>query len=172
VVRYLADARPGALDQRTNHGWLPLHLAVAYRRLEAVRCLADACPGALVERTTDGWLPLHLAARYPNVDVVQSLANKCPGALKHVAARHAKSEVVEWLANTSWSALAKKTDCGRYPLHLAACRGGDHIVFLLAVAFPQALHEPAQAAGRRVQPGQDDGRGGGTRSYTSRRSNH
>jgi hypothetical protein len=59
-VHVVADTYPSALNEPTEDGMLPLHVADRYATsVGVVRCLATASPGALTKRTSSRWLPIH-----------------------------------------------------------------------------------------------------------------
>ena len=80
-----------------------------------VQYLVDKFPNALEEPTIAGWLPLHIAARHAKLEVVQYLVDKFPNALE-------EPTIAGWL-----------------PLHAAAQYANLEVVQYLVDKFPKAL---------------------------------
>ena len=83
----LADAYPQALMEKSDEGYLPLHLAAPGPSLGRAKFVFDLCPRALQERANDRSLPLHTAAEADvPLDVVYFLVRAWPTAVSRGSA--------------------------------------------------------------------------------------
>ena len=153
--RRTEDAHP-----RREHGWTPLHAAVAFGDLDRVQALLghDRGRGLLRASSNDGWTPLHVAAalngnpiaaglspddkKDSGLDVLGHLLekngdrnarNKDGWTPLHVAAAlNHNAEVVERLLNSSGCPPPGVKDRkGRTPLHMAAAMNSSPRVMKL-----------------------------------------
>jgi ankyrin repeat protein len=162
VIAFLAEQSAPSLRRRAYQvGWLPLHVAARYAKLEVVRAIAELDPDALMMTSTNGDnLPLHLVNGNPDeVRVFRFLANRWPDALHvgdkekylpaHVAAASMSLAVVQYAFEGRHSyagAILKRNGMGRLPLHVAAAdraKNGDEdptdVIRYLAKKCPGAL---------------------------------
>jgi ankyrin repeat protein len=169
IIQGLVEVGPDALLGRNEGGRLALHAAVHHGApLPVIELLAEACPPSLREGDNDGYLPLHVASgklevrwgyiwsSRPTLDrlelvaleTVRLLATACRSLPLHVAVRHAKLDVVRFLASAHPEALLAKAKDGCLPLHRAVERASLEVLQFLANACPDSLHVPAN---RRLQ---------------------
>jgi Ankyrin repeats (3 copies) len=135
-VHVLADTYPSALNEPTEDGMLPLHVADRYATsVGGVQRLATASPGALTKRTSSRWLPIHFAANRNMSEVVQVLASACreslAGGTKRgcLALHYATLDVVRF--------LAARTNHGWLPIRYAARYSTLEAVQFLARKVPK-----------------------------------
>jgi Ankyrin repeats (many copies) len=132
------EDNPGAIMEKNDDGYTPLHNAIEYRHpLEVVKYLAQQRPDALQERIDVGHLPLHLAATDQSpLDVVQFLTNSHPEALLETTvagytplfcavANRAPLEVAVFLAARCPPSLRVKTLSMPRPSSRRRCRSSN-----------------------------------------------
>jgi ankyrin repeat protein len=172
AVWQLVKLWPEGLMERTNHGLLPLHIAVCNcPPLEVVRSFWAHFPQALKARDHEGHTTLHLACQYhAPLEVVEFLVAECPSLLMEkddagltplctAVSHQAALEVVRLLADASKESLTTQADDGCVPLHRAAKHADFAVIQLLVEKGPAALqiadsagHLPLVTAIRRNAP--------------------
>ena len=162
------DLRKNDSRARDEHGWTPLHAAVAFDDLDRVKdLLRDVSDDRALLRASsnDGWTPLHVAAALlgnpiaqallPGADNASELAvlryllkkgadrsarNKDGWTPLHVAAalNHNAKVVKEFLNCPGGPPAGVKDRKGRAPLHLAAMMNGSARVMERLLGSPGA----------------------------------
>jgi ankyrin repeat protein len=107
MVKLLLDnGAEASVNEKTNDGWTPLHIAAYYKDAAMVEMLvANGAAASVNKKTKNGWAPLHHAARYTDAAMVELLLEK--GAADSVNEKN----------NDGWT-----------PLHLAAYVGNIDVV--------------------------------------------
>jgi hypothetical protein len=72
-LRYLVGKWPESAQEKTDQGWLAVHLALKYvpdgsheaeAMFQTARFLVELFPQSAFERTNEGYLPIHVAAMH------------------------------------------------------------------------------------------------------------
>jgi Ankyrin repeats (3 copies) len=151
MVKWIAsEDRSCALTIPDDSGWLPLHIAVQYAKLEVVQLLALECPGALEERTHDGWLPVAPRCSFRHVGGRPVAPHRVPTGSGREDELWATPSSPRCLPRFSRSC---SVPCRRVPTS-AAREGGGRIP-----PAAQRRRLGRRATGRRVHAGEVESRG-------------
>lgn len=146
MVNLLLNGWPDSIREKTNEGWLPLHLAVQVRPSTLEGCtsmvtmaedLIKRFPGSIGEATDDdkGYLPLHAALTRGRDGIDWDDYEKC---------RLAKNMELGFVRILVWkdpAMVRTPSKEGVLPLHYALQRGiSPQAVQLLVEKYPESLH--------------------------------
>jgi ankyrin repeat protein len=154
AVRYLVAQWPRSVQERTDKGWLPLHMAVWHRpmnrrdldyALDSVRFLVRQHPQSVWDATNEGYLPIHVAAG----------CGLCFGGLvvegfddadwRRVSAQ-TELRLVRFLVRQAPTSLRTLSRDGKLPVHYAIEQGFSlPSVEFLCESWPTENGSPASA---------------------------
>ncbi len=133
MAQHLIEARSLRPEVANKHGWLPLHNAAFFGKVEIFTYLCDLSDFTAINE--HGWTALHLAAQEGHVEIIKILLEKISELPQYefnvrtkgdwtalmIAASHHHSEVVELLLSVSEPNLTNNADNlpGSTALHLA-----------------------------------------------------
>ncbi|GBM40117.1 Ankyrin-3 [Araneus ventricosus] len=138
TVKFFLEQKKPSINEETNDGQTPLHLAIQYGHKVVVQILLQN--NACTSFKSGGSSPLWYAVWYDRKDIVEILLERIQNVNAdvrmggytslHVAAEKGHTELVNFLLEKGAS-VNKESDEQLIPLHLASMRGNAEIVSAL-----------------------------------------
>ena len=142
-VRKVMEKYPFTIKQGDDLGWTPLHIAAQLGNEKYVKLLLENDNSPSYVKNNEGLSTFHIAAKEGNVNVMEELITTSPDIYElldnkgqtalHTAAESGNHKAVSFfLTRPEFEGLINEQDKeGNTPMHLAAIKGHDEVVYLL-----------------------------------------
>ena len=148
---------PTLLRERDAEGYLPIHIAVAWKSFAFCKILIDEYPESMKIEANGGYLPIHEACRWgtrdDTVNTIQYLLELHPESLHvgnnvgwlpiHIAAWGGNTKAIELLLMHDPNAASKEStgEKPQLPLHIACYTSKGHVDIVKALfdIYPEAI---------------------------------